>query len=89
LCEKELKQIRSFTQHRIRDLVEQLILDVGASEGQKEKCLGRLPCEQAESYGDLSIEKLSSIKDKMVDKIELEHPELKALFQQLIDKGKE
>ncbi len=29
-----------------RDLVEQALLDVPASEEQKEKCLGRLPSEQ-------------------------------------------
>lgn len=83
---EDLKSISSFTQHRIRDLVEQALLDVSASEGQKEKCLGRLPREQAESYGNHSIEKLSELKDRMVEKAELEFPELKALFQRLIDK---
>ncbi|WP_209328307.1 hypothetical protein [Pseudoalteromonas sp. PA2MD11] len=83
---EDLKSISSFTQHRIRDLVEQALLDVAASEGQKEKCLGRLPSEQAESYGNLSIEKLSELKDRMVEKAELEYPELKVLFQRLIDK---
>lgn len=82
----DLKSISSFTQHRIRDLVEQALLDVSASEGQKEKCLGRLPREQAESYGNHSIEKLSELKDRMVEKAEKEFPELKALFQRLIDK---
>ncbi|AXQ99174.1 hypothetical protein [Pseudoalteromonas piscicida] len=86
---EDLKSISSFTQHRIRDLVEQALLDVSASEGQKEKCLGRLPSEQAESYGNLSIEKLSELKDRMVERAELEFPELKALFQRLIDKETE
>jgi hypothetical protein len=80
------KHIKNFTQHRIRDLVEQALLDVSASEGQKEKCLGRLPREQAESYGNHSIEKLSELKDRMVENAEKEFPELKALFQRLIDK---
>jgi len=80
---KELKAIKSFTQHRIRDIVEKLLKDVGATDGQKEKCLGRLPDERSEAYGDLSIEKLSELKDEMVEKAESEFPELKALFQRL------
>ena len=80
---EELRAIKSLTQHRIRDIVEQQLLDVSASEGQKEKCLGRLPNERSEAYGDLSIEKLCELKDRMVAKPESECPELKALFQRL------
>ena len=79
------KEIKNFQQHRIRDIVEQLLLDVGASEGQKEKCLGRLPSEKAEAYSKLDIDTLSGLKDKMIARIEQEHPELKELFQGLID----
>jgi len=84
--EEEIDEIKRFQQHRIRDIVEQLLLDVHASEAQKEKCIGRKPSELGRSYGDLSIDKLSKLKDKMVAKIEQEHPDLKALFQSLIDK---
>lgn len=82
----ELRQIRFFTQHRIRDIVEQALLDVSASEGQKEKSLGRTAGDLAKAYGNLSIEKLSELKGRMVEKVGLEFPELKALFQRLIDK---
>ena len=85
---KDLKAIKSFTQHRIRDIVEQELLYVNASERQKEKCLGRLPDERSESYGNLSIEKLCELKDKMVTKAELEFPELKSLFQHLCGQSK-
>lgn len=79
----DMKAIRHFTQHRIRDLVEQQLKDVGATDGQKEKCLGRKPSEQQESYGALDIDTLSSIKDCMVVKIECDNPELSDVFKGL------
>lgn len=83
-CLSEVKAIRHFTQHRIRDLVEQLLKDVGASDGQKEKCLGRKPSEQQESYGALDIVTLASIKDRMVAKVECGFPELNDIFKDLV-----
>lgn len=84
--EKELNAIRAFTQHRIRDIVQKLVLKVGATLSQKEKCLGRQPDDVGYAYDELSIEALCELKDKMIEHIEAEQPELKALFQRLIDK---
>ncbi|USE67997.1 hypothetical protein CTT31_02215 [Pseudoalteromonas maricaloris] len=84
--EKELNAIRAFTQYRIRDIVQKLVLKVGATLSQKEKCLGRQPDDVGYAYDELSIEALCELKDKMIEHIEAEHPELKALFQCLIDK---
>lgn len=84
--EKTLRAIKSFTQHRVRDIVQKLVLDLGATLAQTEKCLGRSADELGCAYDDLSIETLCDLKNKMVTQIEAKHPELKALFQRLIDK---
>lgn len=84
--EKTLRAIQSFSQHRVRDIVQKLVLDVGATLAQTEKCLGRSVDDLGRAYDDLSIETLCDVKNKMVTQIEAKHPELKALFQRLIDK---
>ncbi|MFY8352515.1 hypothetical protein AAEU29_18370 [Pseudoalteromonas sp. SSM20] len=82
---EQLEDIKRFTRHTIRDLVEDLLMAVGASEAQKEKCIGRTPSDIGRAYANLSISALSKLKDKMVDKIESEEPKLKELFHRLID----
>ncbi len=80
------KEICDFTFHRIRDIVERQLKLVGATDAQKEKCLGRQPDEVGSSYGDLSVPTLCQLKDKMMDKIFAEHTELKKVIGYLIDK---
>lgn len=82
---EQFEDIKSFTRHTIRDLVEDELMGLHASEAQKEKCLGRKPNELGQAYGNLDLKALSKLKDRMVEKAEKEFPELKALFEQLID----
>lgn len=82
---KKQRAIKKFTRHQIRDLVEELLMSVGTSEGQKEKCLGRKPSDIGVAYANLSLSQLNKIKNKMVKKIEKKEPELKILFEKLSD----
>ncbi|MDO6476625.1 hypothetical protein Q4520_14425 [Alteromonas sp. 1_MG-2023] len=81
-----LQEISEFTPHRIRDIVEKQLKLIGATDAQKEKCLGRKPDDVGSAYGDLSVPTLCQLKDKMMDKIFAEHPELKQVISSLIDK---
>lgn len=84
LTEEEIEDIESFTRHSTRSLVEDLLIGLHASEAQKEKCLGRKPNEVGIAYAKIDLKTLSKLKDRMVEKVEQEFPELKALFNSLI-----
>lgn len=86
--EEQLDDIESFTRHTIRDLVEDELMGLHASEAQKEKCLGRKPNALGRAYSNLDLKALSKLKDRMVEKAESEFPELKALFQRLSGQSK-
>ncbi|MCF2900367.1 hypothetical protein L1267_08095 [Pseudoalteromonas sp. OFAV1] len=83
--EEQLEDIKNFTRHQTRDLVESELLKVGASDAQKEKCLGRAPSDVGIAYADLSIDTLSKLKDKMVENLQAEFPKIRALFKYLIE----
>jgi hypothetical protein len=87
--QEQVEDIKFFTRHSIRDLVEDELMAIHASEAQKEKCLGRKPNALGRAYGNLDLKALTKLKDRMVEKAESEFPELKALFQRLIGQPKD
>ncbi|PKH00875.1 hypothetical protein CXF95_01270 [Paraglaciecola sp. MB-3u-78] len=81
---KEIRQkTKKFTQHRLRDVMDMQLLEVGASNAQKEKAAGRRPGENARAYEDLSIEKMINLKDRVFDKMLDELPNFKRVVEGL------
>lgn len=62
--EKVLNEIRNFTQHRIRDLSDSLMLNIGATEAQKELAACRSINDVAAAYEALDCESIIELKNK-------------------------
>ncbi|MGJ8681197.1 hypothetical protein [Paraglaciecola sp.] len=85
LYRAKYKDISSFTQHRLRDLYDGLMLSVGATFNQKEKGAGRATSNVAKAYEDLSLSKITQLKNKMVRLIKRSCPNFIRVKQGMID----
>ena len=60
-----IQDVEKFTLHRMHDLMDMELFNVGATENQKEKAAGRATSNKARAYEDLSVECLVGLKDKV------------------------
>lgn len=83
-----IKETRKFTPHRLRDLSDELLIDVGATLGQKEKAAGRSTKDVERAYEDLTEDKIIELKTKKFNLIVKREPDYQWVIDTLIDKWK-
>jgi integrase len=69
------KKINKFSPHRLRDLSDALLIEVRATNAQKELAAGRSTNDVAIGYEDLTDSKIIELKTKKFDLIARLHPE--------------
>jgi hypothetical protein len=69
------KKINKFSPHRLRDLSDALLIEVRATNAQKELSAGRSTNDVAIGYEDLTDSKIIELKTKKFDLIARLHPE--------------
>ncbi len=85
-----IKHIEEFTQHRMRDLSDNLFKDCGASEAQGEVAAGRVASvgDTDKAYKDLTNEAIAQLKAEKFNLIVEREAEYLTVINTLIDKWK-
>ncbi|RDV24330.1 hypothetical protein DXV75_14000 [Alteromonas aestuariivivens] len=82
----ELKAVERFTQHRIRDLNDRLFKKINATNGQKEKAVGRTPSDTEKAYEGLTIDEMVQLKNRKHLYIREQFPEYGQAINRLIER---
>jgi len=84
----QYEEISAFTQHRLRDFADALLISVGATDNQKEKAAGRATSDVARGYENLTPPEIIKLKDRVVRLLNKSCPNFKKVKNGLIDSWK-